>query len=173
MPTSPGDPQQIHKKRQVGNDHVHVVWSENERDYHPSTISSDFNDTHIVIYPRNKDLLRIQIFSKDKVPPFGPLQNGMLVRREALASLVRQTALNANRAIRFSTPGYDRPYPTRKRYIEDIVSRHTLNVSKAEILQLFYTGRYPKASNPSMMTSHSLSKSLPSLASLLPKSGAD
>lgn len=28
MPTKENDPQQIQKKRQVGNDHVHIVWNE-------------------------------------------------------------------------------------------------------------------------------------------------
>jgi hypothetical protein len=51
MPTVAGDPQQVHKKRQVGNDHVHIVWSDSSRDYLTSTISSHFNDVHIVIYP--------------------------------------------------------------------------------------------------------------------------
>lgn len=31
MPSSSSDIQQIHKKRQVGNDHVHIVWSEFHR----------------------------------------------------------------------------------------------------------------------------------------------
>jgi hypothetical protein len=51
MPTVASDPQQVHKKRQVGNDHVHIVWSDSSRDYLTSTISSHFNDVHIVIYP--------------------------------------------------------------------------------------------------------------------------
>ena len=107
MPTKPGDPQQVHKKVHVGNDHVHIVWSEHTRvrlalalalqsadcstrahmraqDYRPTTISSHFNDAHIVIYPlqrsdaSSKDLeeqlFRVQIFCKPKVPSFGPLQ---------------------------------------------------------------------------------------------------
>jgi hypothetical protein len=144
------DEQQIHKKRQVGNDHVHVVWSEYGREYRPSVISSQFNDAHIVVYPMrtpaasnggsgsNGDsatlgslpstlhggLYRISVFSKASVPPFGPLQDGMVVRGELLPALVRLTALNANRAIRYSTAGYGRPYPTRRKYINDILAKH-------------------------------------------------
>src|SRR5690606_21805851 len=40
MPTT-DDPQQIHKKRHVGNDNVHVVWTEHLRDYNPRTIVSE------------------------------------------------------------------------------------------------------------------------------------
>jgi len=137
------DEQQIHIKRQVGNDHVHVVWSEYGRDYRPSTISSQFNDAHIVIYPMRKTaavddaealgplpadlssgLYRIGIFTKPSVPPFGPLQDGMVVRGAVLGALVRLTALNANRAIRYATAGYGRPLPTRRNYIQDILNKH-------------------------------------------------
>jgi len=146
------DEQQIHKKRQVGNDHVHVVWAEYGREYRPTTISSQFNDAHIVIYPiRNhapeaaatdgpsgssgssigplppslsSALFRIAIFSKASVPAFGPLQDGMVVRGASLPALVRLTALNATRAIRHATAGYGRPLPTRRKYIEELLAKH-------------------------------------------------
>ena len=140
MPSKPldQDAQQIHKKKQVGNDHVHVVWSEYERDYRPSTLPSQFNDVHIVIYPMNAPqiasmsvdaaalhygLYRISIHCKASVPSFGPLLDGMAVRGVHLASLVRLTALNANRAIRYATPGYGRPEPTRRKYIEEMIQK--------------------------------------------------
>ena len=158
------DEQQIHKKRQVGNDHVHVVWSEYGREYRPSTISSQFNDAHIVIMPMrspNKQanaavngaaiptsaaagslgtacldalpvslhhgLYRVSIFTKSSVPSFGPLQDNMVVSGRLLPSLVRLTALNANRAIRYATAGYGRPYPTRQKYIDEILAKHVHN----------------------------------------------
>jgi hypothetical protein len=142
------DEQQIHIKRQVGNDHVHVVWSEYGREYRPSIISSQFNDAHIVVYPMrtpttsaaaggkectavgplptdlSSGLYRISVFTKPSVPPFGPLQDNMVVRGDVLGALVRLTALNANRAIRYATAGYGRPFPTRRKYIDDILAKH-------------------------------------------------
>ena len=55
------------QKRHVGNDNVHVVWSKHKRDYSPTTITSQFNDAHIVVYPLPNGLFRIQIFKKAKV----------------------------------------------------------------------------------------------------------
>ncbi|KAK1942876.1 putative Rho GTPase-activating protein [Phytophthora citrophthora] len=108
MPTKPSDPQQIDKKRHVGNDYVHIVWSDNAAQvYDPSTITSHFNDVQIVIYPLRKaqrGLFLIKIHTKDKVPPFGPLQSGMVVHQVDLARLVRQTAMNANRVCRSQVP---------------------------------------------------------------------
>lgn len=86
-----GDEQQILKKRHVGNDLVHIVWSEHSREYRPSTITSQFNDAHIVIYPLPNGLFRIQIFRKDDRTLFGPLCDGMVVSkvRNAQCTLVR------------------------------------------------------------------------------------
>lgn len=109
MPTKPSDPQQIDKKRHVGNDYVHIVWSDNDAsEYDPGTITSHFNDVQIVMYPLRKaqrGLVHVQIFSKEKVPLFGPLQSGMVVHERDLASLVRQTAMNANRVCRSQVCG--------------------------------------------------------------------
>jgi len=60
MPTSDSDVQQLNKKKHIGNDFVHVVWSESKRDYRPMCISSEFNDVVITIYPqgRRKNLYR-------------------------------------------------------------------------------------------------------------------
>ena len=140
MPTNYPDRQQIHKKRQVGNDHVHIVWCEFERDYLPSMITSHFNDVHIIIYPLVNGLFRIQIRRKEeKVPLFGPLLDGMTVPKSILAPLVRLTALNANRSVRYNTPGYTRPFLARKKYIEDIISRYSLSLTPAEYLEQLIT----------------------------------
>eukprot|EP01119_Soliformovum_irregulare_P012151 TRINITY_DN3142_c0_g1_i1.p2 TRINITY_DN3142_c0_g1~~TRINITY_DN3142_c0_g1_i1.p2 ORF type:complete len:489 (-),score=170.02 TRINITY_DN3142_c0_g1_i1:83-1549(-) len=82
LPTVPEDAQQLHKKRHVGNDTVHIVWSEHGRDYNPKTITSQFNDAHIIIYPLSNGLFRIQIARKEKVMLFGPLIHGMTVTKK-------------------------------------------------------------------------------------------
>ena len=147
------DAVQLAKKRQVGNDYVHVVWSEHGREYRPNTISSHFNHVHIVLYPIHSPppppsssstsvspspspssppahplSCRVQIFTKPSVPPFGPLQPHMVVPFTSLPALVRLTALNANRAIRWSTAGYAAPYPTRKGLLEEVIGKAGLRV---------------------------------------------
>ncbi|KAF9999457.1 Ral GTPase-activating protein subunit alpha-2 [Entomortierella chlamydospora] len=51
MPTDPDDPRQVKKKRHVGNDHVHIVWSEHSRAYDRNTIGGDFGNVIIVLTP--------------------------------------------------------------------------------------------------------------------------
>lgn len=109
MPTDPNDPNQINKKRHVGNDIVHIVWSEHVRDYSPKTISGAFGDSVIIIYPLPNGLYRIQVAKKQKTPFFGPLQHGMTVTKQLLPIVVRLTAINAFRYIRSLQEGYERP----------------------------------------------------------------
>eukprot|EP01087_Luapelamoeba_hula_P013422 TRINITY_DN3831_c0_g1_i4.p1 TRINITY_DN3831_c0_g1~~TRINITY_DN3831_c0_g1_i4.p1 ORF type:complete len:201 (-),score=24.59 TRINITY_DN3831_c0_g1_i4:27-629(-) len=118
MPTEAKDEQQVNKKRHVGNDMVHIVWSEHTRDYEPTTIVSQFNDAHIVIYPREDGLFRIQIFKKGRIGLFGPLQDGAVVPKRLLSILVRQSVVHVNRLVRTSQPGYAPPFTARRRYIE-------------------------------------------------------
>ena len=65
MPTSDKEVQQIHKKKHVGNDWVHIIWSEHDRDYKPDVIVSQFNAAHVIVYPLPNGLYRIQIAQKD------------------------------------------------------------------------------------------------------------
>lgn len=134
MPTSTDDVQQIHKKRHVGNDNVHIVWSEHKRNYNPATITSQFNHAHIIVYPIPNGLYRIQLFQKEKIAPFGPLSNGMVLSKAILAPLVRATAMNANFASRKSSDMYARPFIPRIDLIKEITDRYKVPFS---LLSLF------------------------------------
>jgi len=136
MPTA-ADPQQIHKKRHVGNDIVHIVYSDHMRDYSSETITSQFNDAHIIVYPLSNGLFRIQIYKKENVMLFGPLLHGMTVNKKLLPMLVRLTAIQANRYVRYNTEGYTRPYPTRRKAIEEIVKRYKVPKAYDEIMPEF------------------------------------
>ncbi len=176
MPTVPDDPQQLQKKRHVGNDSVHIIYSEHGRDYSPKTITSQFNDAHLIVYPLPNGFYRIQIAKKDKVsllllllwlllwlfwwciliaivtiyhfttftrminqpfnqvPTFGPLIHGMVVHKKLLPVLVRHTAINAHRYIRYNTEGYDKPFFTRYGMIQDIITKCTVKQGYEEFV---------------------------------------
>lgn len=134
MPTKIGDHQQIDKKRHVGNDFVHIVWNDNRRDYAPATISSQFNDVHVVIHPlarAHESLYRVKIFSKKGIPVFGPLMSDMIVDGSVLPLLVRQTAMNAHRLCRARAPAYLSPHLTRKKLIEEIDDRYAVDYDES------------------------------------------
>ncbi len=64
MPTNRQDPQQVHKKRHVGNDHVHIIVTEDDYDYRTSTIISQFNDVHIVVRENFHGLFSVHVHAK-------------------------------------------------------------------------------------------------------------
>ncbi|XP_041353753.1 ral GTPase-activating protein subunit alpha-1-like isoform X2 [Gigantopelta aegis] len=113
------------KTRHLGNDEVHIVWSEHSRDYRRGIIPTEFGDVLIVIYPLPNGLYRIQIDRKPEVPYFGPLFDGAILDRLVLPGLVRATAINASRVKRSSMPFYHSFYEERAKCLETIIQQHT------------------------------------------------
>uniref|UniRef100_UPI00398E49F9 ral GTPase-activating protein subunit alpha-1 isoform X2 n=1 Tax=Pristiophorus japonicus TaxID=55135 RepID=UPI00398E49F9 len=110
--------------RHLGNDEVHIVWSEHTRDYRRGIIPTEFGDVLIVIYPMKNYMFSIHIMKKPEVPFFGPLFDGAIVDGKVLPSLVRATAINASRALKSLIPLYQNFYEERARYLETIVQHH-------------------------------------------------
>ena len=46
---------------------MHIVWNEHSREYRPNTITSQFNDAHIVVTPLDSGLFRINVHRKPSV----------------------------------------------------------------------------------------------------------
>ncbi|CDQ64422.1 unnamed protein product [Oncorhynchus mykiss] len=99
------------KLRHLGNDEVHIVWSEHSRDYRRGIIPTDFGDVLIIVYPMKNHTFFIQIMKKPQVPFFGPLFNGAIVTGTLLPSLVRTTCINASRAVKSRLTLYQSLYP--------------------------------------------------------------
>ncbi|XP_035826426.1 ral GTPase-activating protein subunit alpha-1 [Aplysia californica] len=113
------------KMRHLGNDEVHIVWSEHSRDYRRGIIPTEFGDIIIIIYPLPSGLFRIQINRKPEVPFFGPLFDGAIVDQQVLSGLVRATAVNASRLKRSLMPFYHAFYEERAKCLETIIQQHT------------------------------------------------
>eukprot|EP01080_Neovahlkampfia_damariscottae_P001934 gene1934-1074_t len=101
MPNNKHDEQSILKKSHIGNDYVTIIYSENSDRYDIRTISGEFNYVHIIIYPLEIGLNRVEVMARDDLglPKFGPLMRFQIVSDSALSSLVRLTAIQANIAI--------------------------------------------------------------------------
>ncbi|XP_029982775.1 LOW QUALITY PROTEIN: ral GTPase-activating protein subunit alpha-1 [Sphaeramia orbicularis] len=112
------------KLRHLGNDEVHIVWSEHSRDYRRGIIPTEFGDVLIIIYPMKNHMYSIHILKKPEVPFFGPLFDGAIVDMKILPTMVRATAINASRALKSLIPLYQNFYEERARYLETIVQHH-------------------------------------------------
>ncbi|OXB53753.1 hypothetical protein ASZ78_008813 [Callipepla squamata] len=108
------------KLRHLGNDEVHIVWSEHTRDYRRGIIPTEFGDVLIVIYPMKNHMFSIQIMKKPEVPFFGPLFDGAIVNGKILPIMVRATAINASRALKSLIPLYQNLYPFTQSVNHDV-----------------------------------------------------
>ncbi|XP_043246445.1 ral GTPase-activating protein subunit alpha-1-like [Amphibalanus amphitrite] len=133
----------LQKTRHLGNDEVHVVWSEHKRDYRRGIIPTEFCDVLIVIYPLESGLFRIQLDRKPEVPFFGPLFNGAIVGRKILPGLVRATALNASRAKRSMLPYYLNFFEERSQALETLISNHRESSTFEELVGSVYSPAPP------------------------------
>lgn len=133
MPTDPSDPQQVLKKRHVGNDFVSIVWSENWKKYRPDTFVTHFNYVNIIIYPAETQLYRISIHNKMNLN-FGPLRDGMVVNWKVLPFLVRSTAISASKAIKiYKFPKLEKQTMIRQKKISEIYSELVVEKEKTLI----------------------------------------
>uniref|UniRef100_A0A8D8VA16 Probable Rho GTPase-activating protein CG5521 n=2 Tax=Cacopsylla melanoneura TaxID=428564 RepID=A0A8D8VA16_9HEMI len=114
----------LHKTRHLGNDEIHIVWSEHYRDYRRGIIPTEFCDVLLVIYPLPNKLYRITISRKPDVPLFAPLFHEAIVEHKILPGLIRATALNASRAKRSMLPFYQQYYEERSRSLDTVVKQH-------------------------------------------------
>uniref|UniRef100_A0A663MTT1 Ral GTPase activating protein catalytic alpha subunit 2 n=1 Tax=Athene cunicularia TaxID=194338 RepID=A0A663MTT1_ATHCN len=112
------------KLRHLGNDEVHIVWSEHTRNYRRGIIPTDFGDVLIVIYPMKNHMFFIEIMKKPEVPFFGPLFDGAIVTSKLLPSLICATCINASRAVKSLIPLYQSFYEERALYLEAIIQNH-------------------------------------------------
>nr|XP_033808419.1 ral GTPase-activating protein subunit alpha-1 isoform X9 [Geotrypetes seraphini] len=112
------------KLRHLGNDEVHIIWSEHTRDYRRGIIPTEFGDVLIIIYPMKNHMYSIQIMKKPEVPFFGPLFDGAIVNGKILPGLVQATAINASRALKSLIPLYQNFYEERARYLDTIIQHH-------------------------------------------------
>mmetsp|Transcript_23491 Transcript_23491/g.58803 ORF Transcript_23491/g.58803 Transcript_23491/m.58803 type:complete len:1527 (-) Transcript_23491:30-4610(-) len=148
------DAQLIATKRHVGNDSVHIVYSEHVRDYDCQTIVSEFNDAHIVVYPLESGLFRVQISRKNDVELFGPVMHGMALSKKLLAPLARLTAFIANKYVRLNMQGYQHPFLKRREVIQQMGHRFALSQFYEEFLpQIIQPPAYqPQESSGSRVT---------------------
>lgn len=76
LPFTEGDPQQLQRKRHIGNDIVAIVFQEGNTPFSPDMIASHFLHAFIVVEPiepnTSQTRYRVQVTARDDVPFFGP-----------------------------------------------------------------------------------------------------
>ena len=86
------------KKRHIGNDYVHIVYSDNEDalsyPYRQDTITGQFNFVHIVIRPSGEQYYSIEVKTKEELEEVGLFPSFQICHEQYLALIVRDMALS-------------------------------------------------------------------------------
>ncbi|XP_012161593.1 rap1 GTPase-activating protein 1 isoform X3 [Ceratitis capitata] len=86
LPYTEGDPQQLQRKRHIGNDIVAIVFQESNTPFSPDMIASHFLHAFIVVQPLEPNTpntrYKVSVTARDDVPFFGPtLPNPAVFRK--------------------------------------------------------------------------------------------
>ena len=74
LPHSPRDPQQLQRKRHIGNDIVCIVFQEDSAVFRPDIIKSNFLHVFILVQPSKADhsIYKVTVLANSDVPSFSP-----------------------------------------------------------------------------------------------------
>ncbi|KAK7477903.1 hypothetical protein BaRGS_00030812, partial [Batillaria attramentaria] len=103
LPHTSGDPQQLQKKRHIGNDIVTIVFQEENTPFMPNIIASHFLHCFIVIQPINPNTdhtsYKVCVTARADVPRFGPdLQVYTFAKGPEFRELLLMKLINAELA---------------------------------------------------------------------------
>jgi len=104
LPYMDCDPQQLQRKRHIGNDIVAIIFQEANTPFLPNMIASHFLHTYIVIQPIEPNTpntqYRVAVTARDDVPFFGPTlpQPAIFTKGEEFRQFILTKLVNAEHA---------------------------------------------------------------------------
>lgn len=129
LPFSTDNPQQLERKRHLGNDIVVLVFKEGNTPFLPNTISSEFIHVIAVVQPElqnDKVKYRFSIASKDGVPPFSPPlpATGLFDPGVAFRNLILTKLINGERAA-YKAPAFSGKFQrTRQIMLKELDAKY-------------------------------------------------
>jgi len=122
------NPQQIERKRHIGNDVIVIIFKEGNNPYNPFCIKSTFNHIIIVVQPiieKKITQYRISVGSKPVVPTFSPpIPDPPYITKENLRDYILCKAINGERAAYKSKTFAKLILNTRLKLLEDIYTKY-------------------------------------------------
>mmetsp|Transcript_1807 Transcript_1807/g.2576 ORF Transcript_1807/g.2576 Transcript_1807/m.2576 type:complete len:618 (-) Transcript_1807:22-1875(-) len=132
LPFHPADPQQLERKRHLGNDIVVIVFLENPNDtFSPLKMASHYNHVYFVM-ASHPDGYQLQVVNKDGVPPYGPAipSPPVIPANEKGRQFLMTKLINAERSATIHAPAFKvKTNRTRnallKNYVREITEKHS------------------------------------------------
>ena len=133
-------PDHLHKKRQILNAVVVVIWAEDQQDFQPQLWARvRHNIIFVVITPLEHGLYFVKVLSKNDLTGVGPLLDGAVVSKAVLGYLVRETSITAYRR---ENSDVDSPFLQRSAHIDTLYQQF----KKITSLEQFYTSIFTSLS---------------------------
>ncbi|ELT98489.1 hypothetical protein CAPTEDRAFT_177664 [Capitella teleta] len=102
LPHTDGDPQQLQRKRHIGNDIVAIIFQEANTPFAPDMIASHFLHAFVVVQPVDPDspdtAYRVAVTARDDVPFFGPSLPSFCLKGSELREFILTKLINAEHA---------------------------------------------------------------------------
>jgi len=114
------------KERDEERDEIEVAitWAEDSADQPEFFASKLFGTSaNIVIQPLPSGLYQVKVFTSAQLPRWGPLQDDVVVGKDTLPALVRETALNFSIGARVRDGSRRHPYLLRKAAVQELVTK--------------------------------------------------
>jgi len=129
LPYSPLDPQQLHRKRHLGNDIVILVYCEEGAIFDPSVIHSMFNHVFVVVRPTRRDgnlFYRVEVAHKHGVLCCKPVlpDPPEFILDDAFRDYLLCKLINCERAA-YGAPGFKKAITrTRAEFLKELQPRY-------------------------------------------------
>jgi RAP1 GTPase activating protein 1 len=122
LPYTNGDPQQLQRKRHIGNDIVAIVFQERNTPFSPDMIASHFLHAFIVVQPHSRRTYKISVTARDGVPFFGPaLPRSGIIQKRNLKQFLLTKLINAENACYKAEKFAKLEFRTRSSLLENLV----------------------------------------------------
>lgn len=122
LPFTHGDPQQLQRKRHIGNDIVAIVFQERNTPFSPDMIASHFLHAFIVIQPHGDRYYKITVTAREGVPFFSPaLPKNGIIGKSDLKKFLLTKLINAENACYKAEKFAKLEYRTRSSLLQNLV----------------------------------------------------
>lgn len=122
LPFTNGDPQQLQRKRHIGNDIVAIVFQEKNTPFSPDMIASHFLHAFIVIQPHTEKTYKVCVTARDGVPFFGPaLPKNGIISKDRLKEFLLTKLINAENSCYKAEKFAKLEFRTRSSLLQNLV----------------------------------------------------
>jgi len=125
LPKTAGDPQQLEKKRHVGNDLVVFLFDESNEPFSPQQMSSKVTHVYIVVRPVDATSYTVAVVNRSGVATYGPPIPQKLLKQEVqlTRNWLLTKAVNGERSSFHSTLFKQRLAKTRGSILNDVLEK--------------------------------------------------